>query len=152
MTQKKDNVKTEHRGSSGGQCGEGSAPGWIGDWSPSSSCAGLSSLHIPSPACESRTCRELVRGSPTSVLKCKVQVPLSSSPHPDPRAVHLCTWGRGHIRICLTHITVTGCILWNSGLGKSRCGPASECFLSHDCRQHPCATGQRKTFPDGPHP
>lgn len=130
---------------------EGAAAGWIPDWSPGISCAGPSSLHMPSPACESRACRELVTGSPTSALKCKVQVLLSSSPHPDPRAEHLRTWGRGHIRICLTHVTVTGCILWNSGLGKSRCGPASECFLSHDCRQHSCAcaTGQRKTFPLG---
>lgn len=108
---------------------------------------GPSSLHIPSPACESRTCGELVRCSPTSALNCKVHAPLSSNPRPDPRAVHLCTWGRGHIKICLTHITVTGCILWNSGLGKSRCGPASECFLSQDCRQHPCACAEERYFP-----
>lgn len=36
---------------------------------------------------------------------------------------------------------------------KGRCGPVSECFLSHDGYQYPCAcaTGQRKTFPAGPH-
>lgn len=122
-------------------------------WSPSSSRAGRSSQLLPSPACERRICRELVTGSLTSALSCKVQVPLRSSPHPDPRALHFCTRGRGHIRICVTHVMVTGYILWDSGRGKSRCGPASECFLSHDGCRHSCACapGQRKTFPDLQH-